>query len=266
MEKSWLSGKNGRERMKGLILFGVVLLCMIIAVVILVEYIKRKMRGFSREIFGTDSFTEGWKMQEEELSVIPASVSGMTRILEPQIQKDFPEFNWVQFKNKAEEVLRVSLLAITTQNMEQMSEASEALKEQVEGRILENQTAGVREVYERIRIHQTEIAKYEKKNGRCIVTLQSAVEHIHYKEKDGKILSGKKDLLEQTKYNMELMYIQNENMANNSHGVGLTCPNCGAPIQTLGIKRCEYCGSEVVPINMQVWSLQHFYEVTYQRV
>lgn len=266
MEKSRMSGKNGRKLMREFALAGGILFCVIIALVVLVEYLKKKVRGFSREIFGTDSLMEGLRKQEEELSVTPASVSGMTRIFEPQIQKDFPEFNWVQFKNKAEEVLRVSLLAITTQSMEQMSETSEALKEQVQGRILENQTAGVREVYDRIGIHQTEIAKYEKKNGRCIVTLQSAVEHIHYKEKGVKLLSGKKDLLEQTKYNMELMYIQDESIANNSHGVGLTCPNCGAPIQTLGIKHCEYCGSEVVPINMQVWSLQHFYEVTYQRV
>ena len=96
--------------------------------------------------------------------------------------------------------------------------------------------------------------------------LQSAVEHIHYKEKDGKLISGKKDLLEQTKYNMELMYIQDESKVSADKGVGLTCPHCGAPVTSLGAKFCEFCGSEVIPINMQVWSLQHFYEVTYQKV
>lgn len=258
--------------MKGLITFLIVVLCIALVIAVLVGYVKRKMRNFSRDIFGTDSLMEGWKRQEKELSMTPASVSGMTRVLEPQIQKDFPEFNWVQFKNKAEEILRLSLLAISEnsiENMERMAkeaEMSEALKEQLKGRILGNQTSGIREVYDRIRIHQTEIAKYEKKNGRCVITLQSAVEHIHYQQKDSELLSGKKDLLEQTKYNIELMYIQDESVANSNHGVGLNCPNCGAPIKALGVKRCEYCGSEVVPINMQVWSLQHFYEVTYQRV
>lgn len=249
-----------------------VALGIVLVVAVLVWYVKRKVRNFSREVFHTDSLVEGWKRQEEELSMTPVSVSGMTRILEPQIQKDFEEFNWVQFKNKAEETLRLSLLAISTQSVQGMqkmaeeAELSEALREQLKGSILNNEASGIREVYDRIRVHQTEIAKYEKKNGRCIITLQSAVEHIHYKEKDGKLLAGRKDLLEQTKYNIELMYIQDENMANGNHGVGLNCPNCGAPITTLGTKRCEYCGSEVVPINMQVWSLQHFYEVTYQRV
>lgn len=133
-------------------------------------------------------------------------------------------------------------------------------------RIEQNQTAGVNEVYERIRVHQTEIARYEKQKGKCIITLQSAVEHIHYKEKDGKLISGKKELLEQTKYNMELMYIQDESKVSADKGVGLTCPHCGAPVTSLGAKYCEFCGSEVIPINMQVWSLQHFYEVTYQKV
>lgn len=252
--------------MKGFITFGIILLCIVLVLAGIAIYVKNKVRKFSRQMFGTDSLTEGWKRQEEELSMTPASVSGMTRILEPQIQRDFPEFNWVQFKNKAEEALRLSLLAISMHSMEQMADMSDALKEQVQGRILENEASGAREVYDRIRIHQTEIAKYEKKNGRCIITLQSAVEHIHYKEKEGRFLSGRKELLEQTKYNTELMYIQDENRANENHGVGLTCPNCGAPIKTLGVKRCEYCGSEVVPINMQVWSLQHFYEVTYQKV
>lgn len=258
--------------MKDWITFGVVLLCILLVLAGIVGYVKSRIRNFSRQMFGTDSLTEGWKRQEEELSMTPASVSGMTRILEPQIQKDFPEFNWVQFRNKAEEALRLSMLAISSCSVEKMesmakeAEISQALQEQLRGRILENKAAGVNEVYDRIRIHQTEIAKYEKKNGRCIVTLQSAVEHIHYKEKEGKLLSGKKDLLEQTKYNTELMYIQDEGRANENHGIGLTCPNCGAPVKALGIKRCEYCGSEVVPINMQVWSLQHFYEVTYQKV
>ena len=70
-----------------------------------VSKIKRKLRQVSRMAFGTDSLAEGWRRQAEELSAAPKSVSGMTRIYEPQIQRDFPEFNWVQFKNKAENML-----------------------------------------------------------------------------------------------------------------------------------------------------------------
>lgn len=114
--------------MKGWITFGVILLCILLVLAGIIRYAKSRIRNFSRQMFGTDSLTEGWKRQEEELSMTPASVSGMTRILEPQIQKDFPEFNWVQFRNKAEEALRLSMLAIASgsvEKMERMAKESE---------------------------------------------------------------------------------------------------------------------------------------------
>ena len=29
--------------------------------------------------------------------------------------------------------------------------------------------------------------------------------------------------------------------------VGTTCPNCGAPVRSLGAKKCEYCGPPAAP-------------------
>lgn len=166
----------------------------------------------------------------------------------------------------AEEALKRSLTAITAHDADCLNDMSEQLREQVESRISDQEASGIQEVFKGIRVHQTEIAKYEKRNGRCIVTPQSAVEYIHYKEKDGKPFRGRRDTTEQAKYNMELMYIQDADAAKEDHGVGLTCPNCGAPVTALGVKRCDYCGGEVIPINLNVWSLQNFYEVTYQKV
>ena len=37
--------------------------------------------------------------------------------------------------------------------------------------------------------------------------------------------------------------------------VGVTCPNCGAPITGLGSKFCEYCGTGVTPVDTRVWKL-----------
>lgn len=252
--------------MKVIITGCILLLIVLLVVAGIVCFIRNKLKGFSRSVFGTDSLVEGYHKQEEELATTPKSVSGMTRLLEPQIQWDFPEFNWVQFKNQSEQVLKEALLAIASNRIEDIPKPSQALAEQVKLRIEENTKEGCKESYEQIQIHQTEIAKYEKRNGRCIITLQSAVGHIHYREQAGKLISGKKDMPEQTKYNVELMYIQDEQQTNGDKGVGLTCPHCGAPVKNLGVKHCEYCGSEVVPINMQVWSLQHFYEVSYQKV
>ena len=60
-----------------------------------------------------------------------------------------------------------------------------------------------------------------------MITFQSAVGYLHYCEKAGKVLSGSKELTEQTRYNVQLMYIQNEKLAGMDNAVGTTCPNCG---------------------------------------
>lgn len=54
--------------------------------------IKRKVEDVSQALFGTDSLVEGWNKQADELAATPKSVSGMTRIFEPQIQRDFSGF------------------------------------------------------------------------------------------------------------------------------------------------------------------------------
>ena len=230
--------------------------------------IKRKVEDVSQALFGTDSLVEGWNKQADELAATPKSVSGMTRIFEPQIQRDFPDFHIEQFKDKVENALMLALQAISAADAgifeRQIKDGvSEEFLAQIKNRIRENETEAVTEHYEQIQIHQTEIANYEKKQGTCVITFQSAVGYLHYCEKAGKDLSGSKELTEQTRYNVQLMYIQNEKLAGMDNAVGTTCPNCGAPITNLGAAYCEYCGSAVTLLNLKVWTLHSFDETDY---
>ena len=62
---------------------------------------------------------------------------------------------------------------------------------------------------------------------------------------------GSRDMKTQSVYETELVYIQNVDMvANGSEGLGINCPNCGAPIKNLGQKFCEYCGTGITEINI----------------
>ena len=99
-----------------------------------------------------------------------------------------------------------------------------------------------------------------------MITIQSAVEYFYSKVRDGKVIDGSKERKTQTKYNTELIYIQDIDLAEFDHAIGMSCPNCGAPIKTLGEMRCEYCGTKVTPVNTKVWSLHKIYEVGFQRV
>ena len=60
-----------------------------------------KVRRLSESLLGTPDVTEGINRIRENVSTTPKSVSGMTRLMEPQIKRDFPEFVWEQFKRKS---------------------------------------------------------------------------------------------------------------------------------------------------------------------
>lgn len=203
--------------------------------------------------------------QADILAETPKSVSGMTRILRPQIERDFPDFSLDQFIKKAENFLAAALSAVSSGDTGSLSDVSEEALRQVENRIADNRKAGIREIYTQIRVHQTEVANYRKSSGSCVITFQSAVEHYHYREKDGKLISGDRERKEQTKYHTELVYIQDERLAGGS-AVGTICPSCGAPVSQLGNLRCEYCGLAVTPVNLKVWKLHSYCEVDYHHV
>lgn len=247
----------------GLIIAAVVLAAIAAGVII----VRHKVRDVSSQLFGTPDIVEGINKIRDDVSETPKSVSGMTRLMEPQIKRDFPEFMWEQFKGMAERILASALIAISSNDISLVErQASDEIKEKVRGRIEMNEAAGVREHYDNVHIYQTEISNYVKRNGKCIVSIQSAVGYYYYKTKGDKVISGDKEYMKQTKYNMELVYIQNPDIASAGNAVGTTCPNCGAPITNLGAKRCEYCGSAVESINIKVWSLHNFYEVDYNHI
>ena len=61
---------------------------------------------------------------------------------------------------------------------------------------------------------------------------------------------------------MELMYVQDaEKLAPGATAYVVVCPQCGAPITSLGSKHCAYCGSAIEPVNSRVWSLGRIQEV-----
>lgn len=245
----------------------VIFLSVAVAAVVAVSLITtmiQKVRALSRAAFGTNSLRKGLELQRERLAVTPKSVSGMTKIYLPQIAEDFPAFHYDEFKQKAENMLRSAFTAVSRQDPALLTNASAELKKQVSLGIQEDRRNGLRRQYLDVRIHQTEISGYRKGGGCCTVTLQSAVGHRCFTEKDGALVSGSKEQAVQTKYNTELVYIQNAaglESGSADRARGLTCPNCGAPVTGLGEKVCEYCGSSVEEINVYAWEINRYYEV-----
>ena len=99
-----------------------------------------------------------------------------------------------------------------------------------------------------IRIHRTAIKDYIKKSGTCVIIFQSGVQY----------LTGTAKV--QARYNTHMMYVQDAAEYGYTKGYSTTCPHCGGAITDLGRKNCDYCGSEIVPINIHVWELHKIEE------
>ncbi len=227
------------------------------------QVIREKVSMFSRLMFGTSDLAQGMREREREVAVTPKSVASATRLYLPSIMKDFPEFHYDEIKTRAENVLLSFLRSVDEQNAALLTEGTDELKEKLSLKIQMLKREGQKEHYADLKVHRTEICQYRRLKGRCSVVLQSAVGQIHYLEKDGQIIKGRRDLQEQTKYNVELIYIQDRETVENmgDAGLALNCPNCGAPLPGLGAKQCSYCGSPVVEFNIRTWNFSSVTEV-----
>lgn len=231
------------------------MLGMALIVALLIMLIK-VIRDWSRKTGAVLQALELGKAAEEMRRQTPCSVNGMTRILLPRIAEDFPEFTYPEFKARAENLLLSYFSAITAGQPDLLSEPSPVLREQVRQEIDHQKMADCRTAYSEVVIHQTELADYRRQDGECRVVFQSAV---GYQLQTGQ---GEPEQL-QTRYNVELLYIQDAEAAR-AHQLdaafSLNCPNCGAPIRNLGSKFCEFCGTAVQEVNQYAWSFGRIYE------
>ncbi len=231
----------------------ILLVTCLLGAIFAVYRIKRKLKMVSRLVFGTDSFLSGLKKQEVLYAETPKSVSSMTKMLLPVIERDFPEFHWPQWKQLCENRLKDYLETVEQHSIIHLQNCSPALNEELSYLIEDHKQRGIQERFDNIKIHQTEIYDYKKAPGMCKIKIQSSVEYLHSLEGGAVTICNKK---EQHRYNSELFYIQDiSKIDKHENAIQLNCPNCGAPITDLGSKQCHYCGCGIIPISIRTWSL-----------
>ena len=67
---------------------------------------------------------------------------------------------------------------------------------------------------------------------------------------------GSREKLEQSRYQVEMIYIQDRDIVENQtdSGLAMNCPNCGAPLPKLGAKECLYCDTPIMEFNIRIWN------------
>lgn len=221
------------------------------------RFITHKTREISRTLWGTDSLAQGVEQMKREYASTPKSLSAMTSLLLPKIVADFPDFEYDEMRERAQNVLLSYLRAIEAKNTSLITDGTAELKEEASNRIASLESKGLQERFGQMKIHRTEISQYRRTKGRCVITFQSAIEYYHtIEDTAGNVTEGSREYKFQTKYNVDMVYIQDRSLVENEldHALGINCPNCGAPLSKLGAKVCEYCGTPVIEINIHAWS------------
>lgn len=219
-----------------------------------VLYVKHKVSDAFEIALGTRDIKAGLESVNQMSYVTPKSVSAATSLYLPKISKDFPDFNYDETKRRAEKVLLTYLTALHERSEGYLSEGTEELKVKLTSEINSLKNTEQKVAYNEPKIHQTEIFRYTKSSSRAVITFQTAIQYKYVKTNaDGKVKEGDYDNWTQDRYNIECIYIQDRNLAENAKedALGSNCPNCGAPVS--GNKICPYCGAGITEFNIRAW-------------
>lgn len=209
---------------------------------------------------------------DEAVNPSEKSLNDVTRLLLPLIRRDFPDFSWPDLQKQAENAIRSSMLARSTQDLSLLSGMSDRLRAAVELKIRDDKAAGVRKRYEDIRIHRTAVTDYRNTPGRCEIRLSTSLGYLTdgAGKSRGTTLVGaafappskgsgaRGDLKKvETVAESVLVHIQSlEKAGTETRITSGSCPHCGAPMQSADAKKCPYCGGALTQYNIRVWSLE----------
>lgn len=190
----------------------------------------------------------------------PKSLSGMDSIYGPQISRDFPELNIEELKHRAENLVITTLAAISSGDFAVLSEKSELYNHRLTSYLAGLQSVGETESLTQPAVHRIVISDYRKDAGTCRIGFELAVSAL-YERRDpaGRIIGGGSGR-SQLKCQVQALYIQDQARVSQPEmqAMAFNCPNCGAPVGSIGTRQCQYCGSAVEPLNSRVWTFSDF--------
>ena len=186
------------------------------------------------------------------------SISGMTKLLVPSIERDFPTFSESELFNKTETCLRT---LFNTLESKKVTKDLPLLTNELKEIIKDYNSNNISVKYDEIKFHAFAIKKYNKKNGVATITVQTSLEYYYKYEKDKKVIEDYSKYKKQTRYTVEFIYVYDITQVKDyTKVIGIQCPNCGAPLTKLGNKICDYCHTGLEDLNLKNWQMSSYHE------
>lgn len=246
--------------MKILLTLLIILLAIIAFIGLLFLAIYAKLRKILIETgFGNlRSVFNEMKTSSDAIRYNEKSISGMTKLLEPTILKDFPNFNKNELYSMCEKDLRTVFRCLEDKTGDGLSEMP-LLKETVLKQIADLSDDYIDVNYSNINFHNFSIKNYEKKNGAATVEIATSLEYDYKETKKSKVIKNDNKL--QKRFSCKYIYIYDVKLFGKyEHVFGINCPNCGAAVVDLGVKTCRYCNAHIEDINLSSWQLSSYKE------
>lgn len=188
-------------------------------------------------------------------------INGITKLIEPVILKDFPDFNKEMLYRKVETNLSKIFTAIEEKSVDEIRNDNDLIYmySTIRDKVIDLKNRNVNIKYDDVRFHEHAIKDYSKTAGKATLTIGTTLEYYYSDDSDKKREKRFENLKKQTRYTTKFVYVYDETQFKyNQKAFSISCPNCGAPLKKLGAGNCEYCGNYIEPIN-----LKHWYMVSY---
>lgn len=237
---------------------GIVLGFLVIVAIIYVA-IRSIMNKFG---FGDKTISGLYKETQEAAALEKTrhkQVSGMTKMLLPEIQRDFKDFDESEIYLLVEKSLRAIFNALETEDISYLNDDDfNLIRQKINDQIIDLQTNNVSYNYDDVIFHRHAIKSYKKEKDVATIEISTSLEYYYNKRKDNKDISHD-NVKKQTRYTTKLVYIiDNTKTGFDINVLGLHCPNCGSPVQSLQQTHCSYCKGA---LNIQIASLLKCWKV-----
>ncbi|MCD7773819.1 MAG: zinc ribbon domain-containing protein [Ruminococcus sp.] len=213
----------------------------IVILIVAVTMILRGVRFSSRSSLG--QIVNAIQQADDEQMMTPKTVSGAEPVYRQMIARDFPEFNLELARSYISGALSEFFHAKATRNAGVLrdnctAQYCDALQSQFNNEKLTNKPA---ENYTNIKVHRVVVSNYLRNGEEAQITFEAAV---------GYALNGRPS---QHKYKANYTYFLSYGARGENES--LKCSNCGAPIESIGVKVCPYC-SEVIEASVErTWKI-----------
>ena len=239
----------------------VLILAILIVFLIIFNKVKRTVGSANmRTLF--DAMKNAKQIEVSEYSRVK-NVNGMTKLVEPRVIEQFPDFNKEVLYSQVEKNLTKIFNALEDKNVGAVKQDKDLVMvyKNVEDKINDLISCGISLNYDGVKFHRHALKKYTNLNGVATVEVSSTVEYYYNESGNEKVKISKKhsNVKKQTRYTTEFAYIYDESKFNiNEINFAISCPSCGAPLTD--IKNCMYCGTYVEPVNLKCWKMISYKE------